>query len=182
MRMAVMVMAIGLASGVAGAQAAIPAQVSNSFEFDVAAPLSRVGPLFGPEGERRWAGKHWNPMFVWPQPAKDVQGAVFTVQHGPHTVVWVNTVFDIAGGRMQYVAVVPETMTFTVDVRLTGVGPATTHAKVTYTRTALDASINEDVIAMGRVDAANGPYWRNEIEGALTRAERALPGCFRLDS
>jgi hypothetical protein len=168
MRIMMMVLAAGLTAGIAQAQTALPAQVSNSFQFDVHAPLSKVAPLFGPEGERCWAGKHWNPAFVWPQPAKDVEGAVFTVQHGPHTVLWVNTIFDVAGGRMQYVAVIPEAMTFTVDVRLSATDAATTHAKVTYTRTALDAALNEDVIGMGKEDSENGPYWQKEIEGALT--------------
>ena len=65
--------------------ASLPAHVSNSFQFVVRAPLNRAAPLFGPEGERCWAGQHWNPEFLYPQPGKDVQGAVFTVQHGPHT-------------------------------------------------------------------------------------------------
>ena len=30
--------------------------VSNSFHCEVAAPMERVAPLFGPEGERGWAG------------------------------------------------------------------------------------------------------------------------------
>jgi hypothetical protein len=97
----------------------LPAHVSNSFQFVVRAPLHRAAPLFGPEGERCWAGQHWNPEFLYPQPGEDVQGAVFTVQHGPHTSVWVNTIFDPAGGRMQYASFAPERLVFTVDVQLT---------------------------------------------------------------
>src|SRR5277367_6008804 len=85
----------------------LPAHVSNSFQFVVRAPLNRAAALFGPEGERCWAGQHWNPEFLYPQPGKDVQGAVFTVQNGPHRSVWVNTLFDPEGGRMQYVSFVP---------------------------------------------------------------------------
>jgi hypothetical protein len=48
----------------------------------VHAPFAKAAPLFGPEGERAWAGKHWNPEFIHPQPARDVEGAVFTIQHG----------------------------------------------------------------------------------------------------
>jgi hypothetical protein len=58
------------------------AHVNNTFRFEAAAPLARVAPLFGPEGERCWAGKHWDPQFVYPQPARDLEGAVFTVRHG----------------------------------------------------------------------------------------------------
>lgn len=146
---------------------AIPAHVSNSFEFDVHAPLSEAAPLFGPEGERCWAGKHWNPAFVYPQPGKDVEGAVFTVAHGPHTVVWVNTIFDVAGGRMQYVAVVPDVMAFTVDVRLSPAGDSCTHVMVRYARTALNAAANDDVMAMGKSDEGSGPDWQRSIESFL---------------
>lgn len=166
----ILVLALGLFPGLARQNAetaaAAPAHVSNSFEFDVHAPLTEVAPLFGPEGERCWAGKHWNPVFIFPQPGKDVEGAVFTIAHGPHTVVWVNTIFDVAGGRMQYVAVIPEVMAFKVDVRLRPVGAAT-HVKVTYTRTALDASANDTVIAMGKMDGVAGPDWQRAIESYL---------------
>ncbi|HTV04576.1 MAG TPA: hypothetical protein VME86_04345 [Acidobacteriaceae bacterium] len=173
MRAMVLVLAAGLFPGMAqqGTEkaSAAPVQVKNSFEFEVRAPLRDVAPLFGPEGERCWAGKHWDPVFVWPQPAKDVEGAVFTVQHGEHTSVWVDTVFDPGAGRMQYVAVVPGAMTFTVDVRLSAASSSVTKVDVTYTRTALDTAANDDVMAMGKSDRANGPYWKKDIEGALAR-------------
>ena len=59
---------------------------------------ARAAPLFGPQGERAWAGEDWNPQFVFPTPARDIEGAVFTVRHGEHTAVWVNTVFDARSG------------------------------------------------------------------------------------
>jgi len=165
----VLAMALGLIAGGAARAVDAPVQVKNSFEFEVSAPLQEVAPLFGPEAERCWAGKHWDPVFAWPQPGKDVEGAVFTVQHGEHTSVWVNTIFDRDAGRMQYVAVIPGAITFTVDVRLTAVSASLTRVNVTYIRTALDAAVNDDVMAMGKSDRANGPYWKKDIEGALAR-------------
>src|ERR1700677_2325795 len=147
--------------------AAVPAHVSNRFQFVIRAPLSRAAPLFGPEGERCWAGQHWNPEFLYPQPAKDVQGAVFTVQHGPHKSVWVNTLFDPEGGRMQYVSFIADTLVSTVDVRLTVLDPLSTSVEVTYARTALDAAANDHVQAMGRSDRENGPEWQQSIEKCL---------------
>lgn len=147
--------------------AAISAHVSNSFQFVVRAPLSRAAPLFGPEGERCWAGPHWNPEFLYPQPGKDVQGAVFTVQHGPHKSVWVNTLFDLERGRMQYVSFVPNTLVSTVDVRLTVLDPSSTGVEVTYARTALDPVANDDVQGMGKRDRESGPEWRQAIEKCL---------------
>jgi hypothetical protein len=144
-----------------------PAHVSNSFQFVVRAPLTRTAPLFGPDGERCWAGEHWNPEFLFPQPGKDIQGAVFKVQHGPHHSVWVTTLFDPGGGRMQYVSFIPEMLVSTVDVRLTAVDPSNTRAEVTYARTALDIAANDDVQAMGKSDAESGPHWQKAIEHCL---------------
>jgi hypothetical protein len=159
--------AVGGGQLAAVAQSEAPAHVRNSFQFVVAAPLGRAAGLFGPEGERCWAGPHWNPEFLHPQPAQDIEGAVFTVQHGPHKSVWVNTVFDLAGGRMQYVSFIPDTLVSTVDVRLATLTPSTTKVEVTYVRTALDAAANEDVLAMGKRDAGNGPEWQKAIEDSL---------------
>ncbi|HEY6413279.1 MAG TPA: hypothetical protein VIX42_06310 [Edaphobacter sp.] len=144
-----------------------PTHVSNSFEFVLQEPLSRAAPLFGPQGELCWAGEHWKPEFVHPQPGEDVQGAVFTVPHGPHKSVWVNTIFDLAGGRMQYVALIPEIVVFTVDVRLTALNASSTNVAVTYARTALDGAANTDVEAMGKKDRESGLEWKRDIESCL---------------
>ncbi|MGA8480579.1 MAG: hypothetical protein WB696_21665 [Chthoniobacterales bacterium] len=70
------------------------AHVRNSFTLTVHAPYKIAAPLFGPNGERVWAGDDWDPQFIYPQPAEDRGGAVFTVKHGLHQSVWVNTLFD----------------------------------------------------------------------------------------
>jgi hypothetical protein len=144
-----------------------PTHVSHRFQFVVRAPLVRAAVLFGPNGERCWAGPNWNPEFLYPQPGKDTQGAVFTIQHGPHKSVWVNTLFDPAAGRMQYVSFTPETLVTTVEVRLTAVDPSNTNVEVTYARTALDSAANEEVEALGRKDSESGPEWQRAIEKCL---------------
>jgi hypothetical protein len=149
--------------------AAQPAHVSNTFHFMVRAPLSRAAALFGPQGERCWAGPDWNPEFAYPRPGKDVQGAVFSVQYGPHRTVWVNTIFDPAGGRMQYVSFIPDKLVFTVDVRLTAVEPARTSVEVTDAGTALDVTSNDEVEAMGKTDRKSGPEWQEAIEKCLNK-------------
>ena len=141
--------------------------VRHRFQFVVRAPLVRAAVLFGPNGERCWAGPNWNPEFLYPQPGKDTQGAVFTVQHGPHKSVWVNTVFDPVAGRMQYVSFTPETLVTTVEVRLTAVDPSNTNVEVTYARTALEAAANDEVEDLGRKDRESGPEWQRAIEQCL---------------
>jgi hypothetical protein len=145
-----------------------PAHVSNSFQFVVQEPLRRAATLFGPEAERCWAGEQWKPEFLHPQPGEDVQGAVFTVAHGSHKSVWVNTIFDLTGGRMQYVAFLPDTVVFTVDVKLTALNASATSVGVTYVRTALNEMVNGNVEAMGKRDRESGPEWQREIESCLT--------------
>src|SRR5580704_6326915 len=127
-----------------------PAHVSNSFQFVVRAPLSAAAKLFAPQAERAWVGESWNPEFLYPQPGEDVPGAVFTVPDGDRQSVWINTRFDLEGGRMQYVSFLPETLVSAVDVRLTSVDPSTTSVEVTYARTALDVKANEQVEALGQ--------------------------------
>jgi len=141
--------------------------VSNTFHFEVPASMGRVAPLFGPEAERGWAGKHWNPEFLYPRPAKDIQGAVFQVQHGQHTSVWVNTLFDLPGGRMQYVAFIDGVVATTVDVKLTSTDPSHTAVEVTYARTALQPAANDDVRALGNSDRDSGPDWQKGVEKCL---------------
>ena len=108
-----------------GAWAPVQAQalthVSNTFTFSVNAPVQEAARLFGPEGERAWAGAKWNPEFRFPLPAADVQGAVFTVRHGDHTSVWVNTAFDTAAGHVQYAYVLDDLLVTTIDLRLRAV-------------------------------------------------------------
>jgi hypothetical protein len=141
--------------------------LSTSFDFVVHAPFAKAAPLFGPEGERAWAGKHWNPEFVHPQPARDVEGAVFTIQHGAMKAVWVNTLFDLESGRYQYVYFLPDIMVTVIDVRLKADGANTTRVNVVYTRTALTAEGNEHVTAMNEADKTAGKEWEQSINDSL---------------
>ena len=92
---------------------------------------------------------------------------MFTVQRGQHKSVWINTLFDVVGGRMQYVSFVADAMVSTVDVRLASVDPSTTSVEVTYVRTALDASANDEVQALGQSDRQKGSHWQEAIETYL---------------
>jgi hypothetical protein len=141
--------------------------VNNTFHFEVAAAMSRVAPLFGPEAERKWAGEHWSPEFIYPRPAKDIQGAVFRIVHGSHTSIWVNTLFDLPDGRMQYVSFNDGMFVTTVDVKLTSLDKSHTAVEVTYVRTALQPAANDDVLSLGNRDRDSGPDWKRSIEECL---------------
>lgn len=143
------------------------AHVSNYFTLTVQAPFHEAALLFGPESERKWAGGHWDPQFVFPQPGKDVQGAVFTIQHKSHQSVWVNTRFDVKKGRFQYVYFVPGILVTTIDVRLSPAGPTNTKVEVTYIRTALESRANDEVRALGERDRNSGKHWQESINTYL---------------
>ncbi len=147
-----------------------PVHLTSTFHFEVHAPFSRVATLFGPESEKTWAGPNWQPTFLYPVPAHDTQGAVFTVPHGPHTSIWVNTVYDVPTGRMQYVAIIPDIVASVIDVHVTSTSPTQTAVDVTYTRTALDPAANNDVRTLAHHHAASGPAWQTSIEQSFAPA------------
>lgn len=144
-------------------------RVDNRFEFVVRAPCEQVAPLFGAWAERAWAGPDWNPRFLVPDPPRDQEGMVFLLPHEDSTSVWVNTVFDLDRGVIQYVYVLPEIQAVVIDIRLSRQGAEATAAWVRYRRTALDPRQNARVLELGRRDAHSGPEWAADIEACLKR-------------
>jgi hypothetical protein len=137
--------------------------IRTAFDLVVHLPYEKAAPLFGPEGERVWVGKHWDPKFIYPQPANDVEGAVFTIQHGPFSAVWVNTLFDLPGRHFQYVYFLPGLMVTVIDVRFKQIDAAT-QVNVIYTRTAITPEGNEHVQAMSENDKTSGKDWQQAID------------------
>jgi hypothetical protein len=149
------------------------AHVRNEFEFTVHAPYQVAAPLFGPEGERAWGGDHWDPHFLYPQPAQDIQGAVFTVRHGHYPAYWVNTSYDVAARHFQYVYFIPDAMVTLIDVRFSELDPANTKVNVAYERTALKSEANEHVRDLGNADRDNGKEWGPAINDYLAKQKVA---------
>ena len=149
-----------------------PVQVRSAFQFDLSVPPAQAAPLFGPEGERCWAGGNWDPHFVYPQPAHDEQGAVFTVQHGPSTAVWVNALYDLDARHFIYAYFIPGIMVTTIDVRFAPTDANTTEVRVLYTRTALTAEGNGHVTAFTDADKSAAHDWQQAIDASLAFRRR----------
>lgn len=147
------------------------AHVRNHFSFTVRAAAASVFPLFGADMERRWASG-WAPAFVYPTPARDTAGMVFTIAHGATNSVWVNTAFDPGTGRVQYVSVIPGAVTTLVDIQVTPLDSAETTVTVTYERTALSPDADEHVLALGDHDRGQGPQWQAAIADYLKQQSR----------
>ncbi|HMG85452.1 MAG TPA: hypothetical protein VK574_06895 [Terracidiphilus sp.] len=147
-------------------------RTQTAFDIVVNLPYAEAAPLFGPEGERSWAGKHWNPQFLYPQPAHDEQGAVFTVRHGSATDLWVNTLFDLQARHFIYAYFIPDIMVTTIDVRFTSSNSATTQVYVAYTRTALTSEGNDHVTTFTATDKTAAKDWQRSIDTYLAARRR----------
>jgi hypothetical protein len=145
-----------------------PLHVRTEFHFTVSAPFEEAAPLFGAEEERKWA-RGWNPLFVYPHPAKDQQGAVFRVDRGDGSSVWTTTAFDLPAGHVQYVYVIDNVMVTLIDIQLRRNGERT-EVHVVYERTALIPAANERVKLSAVQDAGFGEEWAEQINGYLEKS------------
>lgn len=145
------------------------AHVRTEFELTVRAPYAVAFPLFGPHGERSWAGSDWNPQFVYPCPAADIQGTVFTIKHGPRQAVWVNTVFDIEEHRIQYAHFISDVMVTTISLTFLPLDSSSTKVSVVYERTALSVEANDHVQQFAAADRARGADWEKAINTYLQK-------------
>lgn len=139
-----------------------PVHRRAEFAFTASAPYETVAPLFGADKERLWDGE-WNPQFLHPQPANDESGAVFT----DGSNVWVNTIYDLGQGHIQYVYFTGEAMVTLIDIRIERLTPNTTKATVVYERTALQPEANDHVNQLADHDKTKGPHWEAAIHTYL---------------
>lgn len=145
-----------------------PVHRRTRFAFTVNAAYDQVAPLFGADTERLWA-EGWNPQFVYPQPAHDQAGAVFTLVGG-HSSVWINTIYDLEHGHVQYACFAGEKMATLIDIRIEKLMNTSTKVDVTYERTALQANANEHVNHLADDDKNKGPEWEAAIRAYLHQA------------
>ena len=148
------------------------AHVQTSFDLVVAEPYAEAVKLFGPEGERAWAGPHWNPEFLHPQPGADVEGAVFTIPHSATNAVWVCSLRNLDAHHLQYVYFLPDLLVTVIDVRFEPTTSTTTRVHVVYTRTAITTDGNARVAALSHADQSAGKEWQHAIDGYLASVEK----------
>jgi hypothetical protein len=148
-----------------GAATPRPLHTREDFSFTARAPLEAAWPLFGAHGERAWA-PGWDPHFLWPASPADQEGMVFTVDHAERTAVWINTAFDRASNKIQYVYVIPGLVATVISLRLASRGEST-HVAVTYERTALSEPANDLVRDMAERDKSAGEEWNRQIDNHL---------------
>ena len=141
--------------------------VRTAFSLTVRASYQAAFPLFGPNGERSWAGDDWNPQFVYPLPAADIPGAVFMIKHGSDKAVWVNTAFDREGRHIQYTYLISDVMVTTIDLTFEPLDSVSTKVSVVYERTALNGAVNDEVRKLATVDPKRASDWEKAINAYL---------------
>jgi len=152
--------------------APVLAHAETEFHLSARASYEQVFPLFGALEEKKWA-EGWNPQFVYPTPAHDQRGMVFTVEHGSKTGVWTCTAFDQNAGYVQYVFMLGNLMVTVIDIHVTKSGSHETPVSVLYERTALRPEANDHVAHLATGDAKSGPEWEEAINGYLAKARSA---------
>jgi hypothetical protein len=105
------------------------------------ASADRAFPMFGPNGERAWAGPEWDPEVLWADGPGDREGMVFR-QKGE---VWVNVRFDPREHVAEYVRFGPAVVT-RIRVALSPRGDDTCAANVRYDWIALSEEGNAEVV------------------------------------
>jgi hypothetical protein len=78
--------------------------------FSLSLSVAAAVPLFTPEGERRWAGPPWDPVYAIPEAADDdsAPGTVFTTESAAGNAIWI--VLERHDDGMRYARVAPDRM------------------------------------------------------------------------
>jgi hypothetical protein len=145
------------------------AHSEEKFVFTANAPMEQVAPLLGADKERVWS-PGWDPQFVYPLPAADAQGMVFSVAHHHLRSIWVNTELNLKNGRVQYVYVIPDALVTVITLNLTPKANQTI-VEVHYDRTALTPEADSHVREMAAQDRASGPEWEQQINQYLEKIQ-----------
>jgi hypothetical protein len=138
----------------------------SDFHFSLSLPYDDAFPLFGAWNEQKWDSS-WTPHFIYPAPPRDQEGSVFVVESSQHRSVWVTTIFDQAGGHVQYVNVRDNHLVTRIDIRITSASTDVTDVSVAYERTALDEAAASEIDEFARNDLRQGSEWKSLIEAFL---------------
>lgn len=138
-------------------------------EGDFILPLSveSAVPFFTPEGERRWAGSSWDPVYAVPEAAEDdsAPGVVFTTESHGGAATWI--VLERCEDGMSYARVVPGCIAGTIEVRCSPEGAEVTRVAVRYDVTSLG---QEGAHLVAELEAGYEQFlgeWRREILASI---------------
>lgn len=136
--------------------------------FALPMPPADARTLFTPEGERRWAGSSWNPIYAIRGAAEhdSAPGTVFTTESDGGKATWI--VLERRHDGMRYARVAHDRIAGTIDVVCTqGESSDVTEVAVTYDVTSLGP---EGIAFVKELEASFEEFlegWRQEILAGL---------------
>jgi hypothetical protein len=136
-------------------------------------PVEDAKPLFTPEGERRWAGSSWDPIYAIPEAVEDdlAPGTVFTTESDGGMATWI--VLERREDGMRYARVAHDRIAGTIDVTcLPGRSQGETEVTVTYDVTSLSPDSTAFVKELEESFDAFLNSWREGIIDGLEGARR----------
>jgi len=139
----------------------------------LAASPSAIFPLFGPFGEKRWAGKSWQPHAIATAEELDREGLVFR-DAADSDATWVTSRFDENAHVVQYVIFRPDLVAqIRIEVMADGTGSA---AKIAYDLTALTEAGDTIVEHHGKAIEGHLVSWEHFINAALEKHQAPASG------
>ena len=143
---------------------ALALTVQSSIVLHLNAPPAVAFPLFDPVNETKW-DPYWKPQLL----GDHVQeGLVFLTQDDRGRAVWLLDRYDANANAIRYV-VTGQNILDQIDIKVAPSGSGASVATVTYTRTSLDSSADEQVKRFGAHFAHQAPHWEAAINGALAK-------------
>jgi hypothetical protein len=136
-------------------------------DFTLALSVTAAVALFTPEGERRWAGSSWDPVYAIPEAVRDgaAPGTVFTTESDGGEATWI--VLERRDDGMGYARVAPGRIAGTITVHCTESAPDETRVTVRYDVTSLGP---EGAAFVQELEAGYDAFleeWRSEILASL---------------
>jgi hypothetical protein len=136
--------------------------------FTLPLAVAAAVPLFTPEGERRWAGSSWDPVYAIPEAAGDdsAPGTVFTTESEDGAAIWI--VLERRDDGMSYARIAPGRIAGTISVNCSqGASPEETRVTVRYDVTSLGSEGVGFVKVLETGFAAFLDEWRRDILAGL---------------
>ena len=142
--------------------------LTTRHSFLIHAPATTAFPMFGPEGERVWAGPDWDPQICWTpfvdgERPGDGEGMIFTLGNGS---TWINVRFDAEAGVAEYVHLLAGVVT-RIRVEIRSREADSCEALVTYSWTATSPETEATIRERAATTTASLPTWGEKVNNAL---------------
>jgi hypothetical protein len=121
--------------------------ISHTKSFPLDFPISKLFPLFSPEGEKLWMpGWDYKNVMGKTDLCEDYIFLTKTHDHGSSDAIWIVKAYNPESHFVQYYKIEPEYKVGVVTVQCAELGPAKTKVQVTYKYQALSKT-GEEFIA-----------------------------------